>query len=1606
MKRSVSFVLALLMVITIFPVIALPAVAEGELPEGAIPISTIEELDMICNEYPANGYYYLTNDIDMSDATASQYGDFYNGGSGWMPIGTSSIPFSGTFDGQGHTISGLNINRPNSDKVGLFGCISNATIENVNIKDSDVIANDYVGLLCGYSTGESSISNSNVLGTITGNNYLAGVVGFGETLQISNCQNKANIISNATDGSPVETDLYLGGIVSKVSNGIISKSANFGEIEYLPGKVRSIFAGGIAGYSNSTVSYCRNEGNISVNNRTYYTNVNTSSSRRIGGVCGFCNEVLYSINKGNIVDYSQTNTPSYCAGIAGKSNTIQNCINYGEAKVAIGCGQITASNCINVFPGIDMFGPHNYYYNVMYHYYGTYNNCYNTDGIIAPYNNALYATYGTANNCYYYAPQESGIGELRTKRQLRIQATFENWDFDNIWTMEGNEDYLYPELQGLPMEYEKSITGISMAASFDKTSYLEGKETLDVTGGQIKISYDNDTTEKIDITSEMVSGFDNTKLGEQTLTISYQGFSTTTTVAVNAKAVSSVAVTTMPGKVEYLEGKESFSATGGKLTVYYNNDTQTTIDLTNSMVSGFSNATPGTVTLTASYGGKSCTFDVAIKAKSLSSIAVTQNPSKTNYLESKDAFNPAGGKVTLYYDNDTSEIIDLSECDITGFDNSKIGKCTLVVEYGGKETSFDVTIAEKSLSSISVTKKPTKLEYLEAKDSIDISGGEITLYYDNGTSKTIDMTSSMISGFDNTKVGSQSITVTYGGKKTTYNVTIKGKTLTKMEVSKAPTKLMYAKGKDSLDVTGGTIKLYYNNDTSETMNMSPKMISGFSNSELGIKTLTVTYLGFTDTYDIEVTELEKIEILSLPTNTSFFEETGALDVTGGKLKLYYANGKTDVVDMSSAVVTGFDNSVIGAQTLTVYYDGKTATYDINIIEKSLTSISLTKSPSKNVYFENEDFVAAPGVLTCYYDNGSIVTVDLTASMVTGFDNAKVGNQELTITYQDKTTSYEVIVKHNLEKIDAVEATHNNSGNIEHYKCSICGRCFSDAEGLNELLEEDYLIEQIPHSFTRKLPLPELLKSEANCQSPAVYYYVCTCGAVGSETYTYGSTTDHKYDQMVTSSDYLRSAATCKSPAVYYYSCSCGACGTTTFESGTKSGHVYVKGKCKFCGVSASEKLFADSRVKRISGDNRYQTSIKIADALKTASGVTTFDTIIVAYGKNYADALAGSYLATLTGAPILIVDTNPDKQSARTSVELIKNYISKNLSENGLIYILGGESVVSKDFENSLYSYSDNVIRLAGKNRYSTNIAILDECLKYNPNPSQLIVCDANGYADSLSASSLGQPILLINKNTKTLTNQQKDYLTRVRFNKIYVIGGTSAVPRETASYISAYGVTPERIYGSNRYETSANIASKLYSSPNTAIFAYGGDFPDGLCGGPLAYTLGAPLILTKQGSINPSCQYVEDNSGSLKNLIFLGGTSVIPESLIPLYKIALDPNLLTEAEAYDYCGRFLKMSIDIYLQSAKYYQSGYYSSSLQSIYEMQAYLVKTMQVCGNYSRLGTVKSNVSNAYYASTTYTIYMERNGATTSLINQCILEVNPYLQEALKEYDAIKY
>ena len=285
----------------------------------------------------------------------------------------------------------------------------------------------------------------------------------------------------------------------------------------------------------------------------------------------------------------------------------------------------------------------------------------------------------------------------------------------------------------------------------------------------------------------------------------------------------------------------------------------------------------------------------------------------------------------------------------------------------------------------------------------------------------------------------------------------------------------------------------------------------------------------------------------------------------------------------------------------------------------------------------------------------------------------------------------------------------------------------------------------------------------------------------------------------------------------------------------------------------------DASVYRIYGNNRIETAIEIAGASKGYLGMEKYDTIILAYGLNFADALSGSYLSFVNDAPILL--------ATDTTAKSVRAYVQNNLNPGGTVYILGGTKVMPDSIANGLINCT--VERISGDNRFLTNLQILE---KAGVTGGEILVCTGSNYADSLSASAAKKPILLVHT---ALTQEQKEFLAGLQDVKFTIVGGDKAVSAQVAEELAVYGEV-ERINGANRFETSVKVAERYCQNADSAVLAYALNYPDGLCGGFLATSLDAPLLLISNGYENLAAEYLKKNG--IQSGFVLGGSGLISD--------------------------------------------------------------------------------------------------------------------------------
>ncbi len=391
-----------------------------------------------------------------------------------------------------------------------------------------------------------------------------------------------------------------------------------------------------------------------------------------------------------------------------------------------------------------------------------------------------------------------------------------------------------------------------------------------------------------------------------------------------------------------------------------------------------------------------------VQQKEVMKIEMYRKPANTNYtIGDKLLLNGAQIKVT--YTDNSVEYKDVTEVMVSGFSSEKVAEALPVtVTYGQKATSFTVNIVRQP-TGIEVSALP-KTEYIRG-EGLSVKGGMIHYIYNDGSYDEVEITSNMITGFSSVIVGVKTLTITYKTMKTTYDVTIAPPPVTQITLSPSPAKKTYQVG-ETLDITGGKIKVYYQGGEYDLIDITEDMVSGFSSQAGGKYTISVKYAGKETQYDVQVEKhATSLSISELPKTLYSLGES--LSVEGGKLTYSYNDGTADIVDMEIDMVTGFNNNNTGIKELTVNYQGMSTIYEITFIKAEVASIEIEEMPHKTIYNVGEALEIAGAKIKVNYQGAEADVLDVTPDMISGYNANKTGDQNVTIEYMGQKTTFQV-----------------------------------------------------------------------------------------------------------------------------------------------------------------------------------------------------------------------------------------------------------------------------------------------------------------------------------------------------------------------------------------------------------------------------------------------------------------------------------------------------------------------------------------------------------------------------------------------------------------------
>lgn len=532
----------------------------------------------------------------------------------------------------------------------------------------------------------------------------------------------------------------------------------------------------------------------------------------------------------------------------------------------------------------------------------------------------------------------------------------------------------------VPYKVNEAIVIKTVEVKFNNNIYVGDKFPSD---GNVVITFSNNEVVTKPLTEDIVKEFDTSHAGKKNLVVVIDNVEYTCPYEV-LEVYPTEIVTVTEQKRDY-GYKEEFVPF--KVYVLYNNGTKSKeITINKDMVKGFSTDYVGTFSYSYTIEGITNTVSYNVN-KVITNITINPKTQSIYYLN--DLFK--GIVIDITY-NDGSSLTE-TLTDVSLFDSSVAGTKTIKVNYRDYEFEFTYTIYDLVIEKIANLSFPQTV-YLNKSTKL----GKIAVYYIGGRIDYVDITPSMIKGFDNKSLGLKEATITYEGFEIVLSYEVVDDSI-KYISAEIPSIHI------NDEFPNATLHVTYNSGEVENVLLTSDIVTGFDTTTLGYKTITINYKDyqFNTTYRV-YNILDRIELV----------ENNHTYVVGDELKdiflmVHYTDNtsekvllsKYDIYDFSSAKVGSYEANII----FTVGRYTKECTYSYNVIGKQVEKIEL-------VDFTYDYFIGGkfkPATLKVTYNNGEVENVSTYDAAIEGFDTNTSGNKTLTIKYNSFTVEVEYTV---------------------------------------------------------------------------------------------------------------------------------------------------------------------------------------------------------------------------------------------------------------------------------------------------------------------------------------------------------------------------------------------------------------------------------------------------------------------------------------------------------------------------------------------------------------------------------------------------------------------
>lgn len=448
-------------------------------------------------------------------------------------------------------------------------------------------------------------------------------------------------------------------------------------------------------------------------------------------------------------------------------------------------------------------------------------------------------------------------------------------------------------------DYIKDIT----IATPNKINYKYGEE-LDLSNGKIKIIWASKEDKGIAPEEKNISelplvnegstaderleiiGFDNTKAGEQIITLKYYYVENGEAKTIDATYTINVVDPIVDIKLEDKEREkikklykygEELNLNNSKLTLVRLSGTESKIDLTNNMINKYNSQQIGSQILDIEYEGMR--IEKAIEVEVIDYIVdiVIVAPTKVDYIYGEKELDLNNGKIKIIWaskkqnpeEKEFSQIelinsrtIADDKLEIIGFDSTIPGRQPITIKYyyteGGiqkvKETIYTINVVDPIIDIKLEDEEKEKIKKLyKYEEELELNDSRLTVIRLSGTENKINLTNNMIKEYNSQKLGIQNLNVEYEGMKIEKAIEVEVEDYIKDIILVKPDKTVYLPG-ETLDLTGATVQtISASGILGEVQAVTMEMILGYKEDEMGTQELTVTYVGFQKNFEVVFT---------------------------------------------------------------------------------------------------------------------------------------------------------------------------------------------------------------------------------------------------------------------------------------------------------------------------------------------------------------------------------------------------------------------------------------------------------------------------------------------------------------------------------------------------------------------------------------------------------------------------------------------------------------------------------------------------------------------------------------------------------------------------------